>query len=208
VLRNTRLLAAGQTAAISAVDLLQLLTSQALAETPSPSQVKRRLEELSSSQIGKVARYYNDHREELAPWKDSISKSIVSFADKSIITADFPPNLLAEVLLARDDLIDAETLKPLTNDLLDRLLREGAPPQIAERVIAEMLLRDMGDIRSRMGSRPQRVLLAQLSSCIALRFPAPRCEITRTVVGDGGNDTFTVDQLHSIIDGGPRYRHR
>ena len=138
------------TAAISAVDLLRLLTSDALPETPTPSQVERRLKELTSSQIGKVARYYDDHQEELTPWKDSILKSIVALADKSTVAAEFPPNMLAYVLLARDDLIDAETLHSLTNDILNRLLREDAPPQVAERVITEMLRRDMGDAEDRL----------------------------------------------------------
>jgi hypothetical protein len=77
-------------AAISAVDLLQILTSEALPETPTPLQVGRRLEKLTSPQIGKVARYYDDHREELAPWKDAISNAIVALADKpTVLAADF-----------------------------------------------------------------------------------------------------------------------
>jgi hypothetical protein len=139
------------TAAISAVDLLQLLASKALPERPTPLQVGRRLEELTSPQTGKVAQYYDDHREELAPWKDSISNAIVALADKpTVVASDFPPSMLAEVLLARADLIDAETLRPLTNDVLDRLLRENASLEAAERVISEMLRRDLGHMEDRI----------------------------------------------------------
>ena len=56
--------------AISAVHLLELLTSEALPVMITPSEVRQRLEELSAPQIGKVARYYDDHREELAPWNE------------------------------------------------------------------------------------------------------------------------------------------
>jgi hypothetical protein len=138
-------------AAISPINLLQLLTSEALPERPTPLQVRQRLEELTSPQIGKVARYYDDHREELALWKDSISQAIVALADKpTVVTPDFPPGMLAEVLLARADLIHAETLRPLTNDVLDRLLRGNASPEAAERVISEMLRRDLGETEGRI----------------------------------------------------------
>jgi hypothetical protein len=138
------------TAAISAINLLRLLTLGSLPETPTPSQVERRLKELSPPQIGKVARYYDQHRDELAPWKDSILRTIVALADKQTVVApDFPSSLLSEILLARADLIDAETLRLLTNEVLDRLLQDSSS-QVAERVIPEMLRRDLGDREDRI----------------------------------------------------------
>ena len=54
------------------------------------------------------------------------------------------------MLLARTDLIDAETLRPATNDVLDRLLRENISQDTAESVISEMLRRDLGDMEDRV----------------------------------------------------------
>ena len=130
-------------AAVSAVDFLVLLASGALPEMPTPSQVGKRLKELTSTQIGPVARYYDGHKEELAPWRDSIVEAIIALADKpAMITGDFPPSVLAEVLTARTDLISAETLQRLTSDVLERLLREDTPQHVAEAVVSEMLRRD------------------------------------------------------------------
>ena len=143
-------------AAIPAVHLLELLTSEALPEMPTSPQVGQRLEELTASQIGKVAQYYDVHMEALKPYRDSITKAIISLADKAtIVAADFPPRMLADVLLARSDLIDAETLQPLTTDVLDRLLGEDTPQQVAEHVILEMLRRDLGGTEDRiLAARP------------------------------------------------------
>jgi hypothetical protein len=142
--------------AIPAVHLLELLTSESLPETPTPSQVGQRLEELTASQIGKVAQYYDAHREELAPWNDAITGAIINRADKStIIAADLPPSIVAEVLLARSELVDAETLRPLTNNILLKILGGDIPDHVTEQVIAEMLRRDLGNAEDRIvAARP------------------------------------------------------
>jgi hypothetical protein len=141
------------TAAISTVDLLQLLASEALPETLTPLQIGRRLEELTSPQTGKVARYYDDHREELAPWNDAISNAIVALADKpTIVAADFPPRLLAMVLEARPELIDAETLSTLSNSVLEDFLKKDSDEKIINYVVAEILTRDFGQSEDRIVS--------------------------------------------------------
>ncbi len=76
-----------------------------------PSEVRQRLEELSAPQIGKVARYYDDHREELAPWNDLVMEAIINRADKSsVIAGDLPPSIVTEILLTRSELVDFETI--------------------------------------------------------------------------------------------------
>jgi hypothetical protein len=139
------------TPAISATNLLELLRSEALPEKPTPQQVGQRLQELTPPQIGNVARYFDDHRDELAPWKDSISHAIVALADKQTVRApDFPPAMLLDVLLARGDLLDADTLRPLNNAGLDRLLLQNDSSEPASRVISEMLRRDLGNAEDRI----------------------------------------------------------
>jgi hypothetical protein len=133
-------------AAISAVDLLQLLTLETLTETPTAAQVKNRLEELTSVEIGTVARYYVSHKETLSPWKQEIYGAIVSLADKSSITTEYPNETIADVLLAREDLVDADTLPLVANDILPRLLKDSSSFSLASLVISEMLRRDMGDL--------------------------------------------------------------
>ena len=118
---------------------------------PTSSQVGQRLEELTASRIGEVARYYDGHREELAPWSDAIVKAIIIRADKAtVIAGNLPPMIVAEVLLARSELLDTETLQPLTNNVLVQLLRGDVPEQVADHVISEMLRRDLGDAEDRI----------------------------------------------------------
>jgi GTPase-associated protein 1, N-terminal domain type 1 len=138
-------------AAISAVDLLELLTSKALPETPTPPQIRRRLEELTPAEIGKIARYYEDHTQDLMPWKEVITEAILALADRStLLHPEFPPRLLAEVLHERADLIDAETVRVLSNDDLNRLLQQNASPAVVQYVISEMLQRDLGKSEDRI----------------------------------------------------------
>jgi GTPase-associated protein 1 len=158
-------------AAISAVDLLGLLASGALPETPTPAQVGKRLQELAPSQVGIVARFLDGHPEELAPWADSIVKAIVAIADKSAVADGFPPMLLATVLEARPELIDAETLSLLSNAALERLLREDADPQVVNYVIAEMLRRDLGQSEDRIvTSWPAPLLRSAVDAGLAGRL--------------------------------------
>jgi hypothetical protein len=142
-------------AAISAVDLLKLLTSEALPETPTAAQVGARLEELSSREIGAVARYYAANKRTLSPWKEKIHGAIVALADKSSITTEYPNDMVADVLLAREDLVDADTLPLVANDVLLRLIKDDSPVSLAHAVMTEMLRRDMGDLEDAMiTSRP------------------------------------------------------
>jgi hypothetical protein len=145
-------------AAISAIDLLQLLTSEALPETPTPAQVGARLEELSSREIGTVARYYAANKEALSPWKEEIHGAIVALADKSSITTEYPNEMVADVLLTREDLVDADTLPRVANDILPRLIKDDSSASLAHVVMNEMLRRDMGDLEDAMiSSRPELV---------------------------------------------------
>ncbi len=133
-------------ATISAVDLLRLLTSEALPEIPAAPQVGARLEELSSREIGTVARHYAANKEALSPWKHEISQAIVARADKSSLITEYPNDMVADVLLARDDLIDADTLSLVPNDILPQLIKDGSPISSVHAVMSEMLRRDMGDL--------------------------------------------------------------
>ncbi|MGC2785604.1 MAG: hypothetical protein WA397_17585 [Roseiarcus sp.] len=150
-------------AAISAVDLLQLLTSEALPETPTASQVAQRLEELSSREIGAVARHYAPNKEALSPWKHEIHGAIVALADKSSITTEYPKDMVADVLLARTDLVDADTLPLVANDILPRFIKEGS--SVSSVVMSEMLRRDMGDLEDAMiYSHPELVFQAAVEA--------------------------------------------
>ncbi|MCP3476305.1 hypothetical protein NLM33_39490 [Bradyrhizobium sp. CCGUVB1N3] len=145
-------------AAISAVDLLQLLTSEALPEIPTPVQVGARLEELSSRQIGSVACYYAANKEALSAWKEKILGAIVALADKSSITTEYPNDMIADVLLAREDLVDADTLPLVSNEILLQLIKEDSSVSLAQAVTKEMVRRDMGDLEDAMiSSRPELV---------------------------------------------------
>ena len=150
-------------AAISAVDLLQLLTSEALPETPTASQVAHRLEELSSREIGAVARHYAANKEALSPWKHEIHGAIVALADKSSITTEYPKDMVADVLLARTDLVDADTLPLVANDILPRFIKEGS--SVSSVAMSEMLRRDMGDLEDAMiYSHPELVFQAAVEA--------------------------------------------
>lgn len=143
--------------AISAIDFLQLLTSEALPETPTATQVVQRLEELSSREIGDVARYYAAHKEALSPWKEEIYGAIVALADKSFIMTECLNDMAADILLVREDLIDADTLSLVASDLLPPLIKDDLSTS-AKVVMNEMLRRDMGDLGDAMiSSRPEFV---------------------------------------------------
>jgi hypothetical protein len=152
-------------APISAVDLLQLLTSEALPEIPTPAQVGTRLEELSSREIGAVVRYYAANKKALSPWKEKIHGAIVALADKSSITTEYPNDMVADVLLAREDLVDADTLPLVSNDVLPRLIKDDSSVSLAQVVVNEMLRRDMGDLEDPMiSSRPEIVFQAAVEA--------------------------------------------
>ena len=143
-------------APISAVDLLQLVTSEALPETPTSAQVGARLEELSSREIGTVARFYAANKEALLPWKDEIQAAIIARADKSSIATEYPNDMVADVLCAREDLVDADTISLVANDVLSRLIKDDLPVSLSHIVMNEMLRRDMGDLEDAMiSSRPE-----------------------------------------------------
>ena len=156
-------------AAISAVDLLQLLTSEALPETPTAAQVSHRLEELSSQEIGSVARHYAANKEALSPWKHEIHGAIVALADKSSITTEYPKDMVADVLLARADLVDSDTLPLVANDILPRFIKDGS--SVSSVAMSEMLRRDMGDLEDAMiSSHPQLVFQSAVEAYCANRL--------------------------------------
>ena len=145
-------------AAISIVDFLQLLTSEAIPETPTASEVGHRLKGLSSREIGLVARHYAANKEALSPWKHEIYGAIVALADKTSIATEYPNDMVADVLLAREDLVDANTLPLVANDVLPRLIKDGSSGSSAHVVMSEMFRRDMGDLENAMiSSRPELV---------------------------------------------------
>ncbi|MGY4309742.1 hypothetical protein ACVIJ6_006985 [Bradyrhizobium sp. USDA 4369] len=151
--------------AISAVDLLQLLTSSALPEVPTPAQVGARLGELSSREIGSVACYYAANKGPLSPWKEEILGAIVTLADKSSVTTEYPSDMIADVLLAREDLVDADTLPLVSNDVLPLLIREESSFSLARAVMKEMVRRDMGDLEDAMiFSRPELVFQSSVEA--------------------------------------------
>ncbi len=79
--------------------------------------------------------------------------------------------MLAEVMLARADLIDAETLSSLSNDALEKLLREDADTQVVNYVIAEMLRRDLGQSEDRIvTSWPAPLLKTAIDTALAGRL--------------------------------------
>jgi hypothetical protein len=145
-------------AAISVADFLQLLASEALPEIPTAAQVGERLKELSSREIGDVARYYAANKEALSPWKEQIYGAIVSLADKSSVTTEYPSDMVADVLLAREDLVDADTLMLVANDVLPQLVKNHSSVSLPRVVVNEMLRRDMGDLEDAIiSSHPEIV---------------------------------------------------
>ena len=157
-------------AAISAVDLLQLLSSEVLPEPPTATQVGRRLEELSSQEISTVARYYLAHQEALTQWKDEIYGAIIAQADRSSIVT-YPNDIVADVLLARHDLIDADTLQLVTSNVLWSFINNDLPVSAARLVINEMLRRDMGDLENAViDFCPELVFQSAVEACCGNRL--------------------------------------
>jgi hypothetical protein len=92
------------------------------------------------------------------PWKDQIQSAIVARADKSSIATEYPTDMVADVLLARKELIDVHTLSLVANDILPRLIKDDSPFSSAHIVMNEMLRRDMGDLEDAIiSSRPELV---------------------------------------------------
>ena len=152
-------------AAISAVDLLHLLTSDALPEPLTTAQVGERLEEVSSRDIGTVARYYAANREALSPWKEQLDGAIIARADKSSLTRDYPIDIVADVLLAREDLVDSDTLALVKNDVLPQLIKDDSAKSLAHVVTNEMLRRDMGALEGPIiSSLPEFVFLSAIEA--------------------------------------------
>ncbi|MDB5555343.1 MAG: hypothetical protein JWL86_5327, partial [Rhizobium sp.] len=144
--------------AVSASDFFKLLTSGTIPVEPDIDHVKQRLEELTSKEIGTVARCYGANRDALSAWKDIIFGSIVSLADKQSLTSEYPTDMVADVLLAREDLIDADTLSLVDNDVLPRLIKDETRASLAQTVMNEILRRDMGALGNLIvASRPEFV---------------------------------------------------
>ena len=108
-------------------EFLQLVTSEALPETPTSAQVGARTRGTVFAGDRDVARYYAANKEALLPWKDEIQAAIVARADKSSIATEYPNDMVADVLRAREDLVDADTISLVANDVLSRLLRITRP---------------------------------------------------------------------------------
>jgi hypothetical protein len=135
---------------IPATDFLRLMTSEALPEAPTDEQVARRLVDLKSAEAGVVARFYDSHRGALSPWKETIRDSIVRHIDRPTILADFPEAMYADVLLAREDLVDADSLSKVANDALLGFTRDADAPLASRYVFPELLRRDMGEAETRI----------------------------------------------------------
>jgi hypothetical protein len=66
--------------------------------------------------------------------------------------------MISDVLLAREDLVDADTLPLVADDVLSRLIKDNSSSPTVRSIINEMLRRDMGDLEDAMiCSRPELV---------------------------------------------------
>lgn len=130
---------------IPAVDFLNLMTSKSLPEAPTASEVQRRLADLGPEEAGVVARYYDRNREELSLWNDTIRGAVVDRIDRSTILGDFPEDLLADALLSREDLVDADTLAKISNNSLLGFLLDPKREPARSHVYPEIFRRDMGE---------------------------------------------------------------
>lgn len=138
---------------IPATDFLRLTTSEALPETLANEQVARRLADLKPAEAGIVARFYDQNREALSPWKDTVCDAIVRHVDRTTILSDFPESMYADVLLAREDLVDADTLSKVSDDALLGFPRDADAPNAGRYVFPELLRRDMREAESRIISQ-------------------------------------------------------
>jgi hypothetical protein len=135
---------------ISTLGFLRLLTSDSLPEVPAPAQIEQRLEELTPSQASEVARYYDRHGNQLAPWKHSIENAIIKAIDRPAIGVDFPATLLAAVLKKRPELADSDTVARLSNEDLEALLSEQTSSPSFDCILQETLRRDFGASEDRV----------------------------------------------------------
>jgi hypothetical protein len=142
--------------AVSASDFLSFMTSDAIPDQPSVDDVRHRLDELKPREIGTVARYYAANREALSAWKDIINDSIISLADKHSLASEYPTDMIADVLMAREELIDADLLPLVDNETLPRLVKDETQASVAHTVMNEILRRDMGALGDPIvSSRPE-----------------------------------------------------
>ena len=170
--------------ALSVVEFLQLLNSKALPKAPTSVEVEQRLKELSSQDIGHVAHYYAANKQPLSPWRKEIFDAIVTLADNLSITTNYPDDMVAEVLLARVDLINTETLPHMANNVLLGLVNDGTSSVPARAVTSEMLNRDLGDLEDAViHSRPEFIFQFAVDAYCDKRLHQSWCDRLSNHVG-------------------------
>jgi GTPase-associated protein 1 len=129
---------------ISPIGLLEVLANQKAHQLFPQGIVARRFQGLDRAGVTAVARYFDLHYDALSPWKDALENAIVTSADASTLSQDFPQRFRMEVLRARPDLVSPDTVPQLSNNELADLL-DIYPATSAEDALAlEAVRRDFG----------------------------------------------------------------
>lgn len=129
---------------VSVVGLLDVLADEEVRQFVPSDAVVMRLRESDSTNVGEVARQFDQHYDELSPWSDELVEVIAKGADAATLQQDFPPRFLMPVLLARPDLVSQQSVAPLSNREFIELFAGYVETPAVDALASEAVRRDFG----------------------------------------------------------------
>lgn len=135
---------------LSLTGLMQFLSSGKLGGLPVEDDVRRRFDVIPTGQIGDVAMYVEDHEAALRQWAHDIEAGLIASADQEALTGELPDRTRRLILRSRPDLINRETIAPLSNDSLLELASAHHGDEIASTMAAAIVRRDFGPSNERL----------------------------------------------------------
>lgn len=184
---------------VSFSNLLQLVDDERVATLVGPSDLRRRFEMISPTEIAAVANFIGNQPQDDLRWS-ALLDAVVDRADAELLRQHIPPPLVLHILLKRNDLIDGHALAELrSQDLLPLFLRH-ADRETRKLIVHEALRRNVSpDNASMLSQEPELTFVLAIEAQRADELN----DSWRGSIRDFGAtilDTGFVDRIRSLGD--------
>jgi hypothetical protein len=152
--------------ALAPDELLRLLVSNRFDGLSAEDKLLQRFNSIPPSQVPALADFVERHGRELGNWSEAIDHGLVAVADRDALLGQLPGRIRRLILESRPELIDRETLAPLSDEALIELAAHHTDDDATAPFFASCIVRrDLGSANERLFlAMPLRTFVAAVDA--------------------------------------------
>jgi hypothetical protein len=136
--------------ALAPDELLRLLVSNRFNHLSAEGILQQRFDSIPPSQVPSLSDFVERHGRELGNWSQAIDAGLVAAANRDALLGQLPGRIRRLILESRPELIDRETLAPLSDEALIDLATHHADDATAPFFASCVVRRDLGSANERL----------------------------------------------------------